>query len=330
MKKEEDFSSGHKAWITRNINEFKKKAELKIKEIDELRESAEKSLAVMNDLINQTNEIKDQTEIVSKDISKIHDKVFEENESGYVIGEDIEGFASEFEQYKIEIQKTLEDISEYESELNGYRNDEGIHIEGIKSRIEGFLSSTSELYQNNSKKQSELFKRIESLLKGASTVALAKAFNDHKQSFVISNRLWILLFFISIGALMTFSIITFKNVNYELSEVWKYTLGNLPFLGGAIWLAVFASKQRSQNKRLQQEYAYKEDVAKIYYGLKQELEDLGDSRIGKDLKLELIETILKVVGENPSDTLDSNSHNDKGPILESLKSISESIAKLRN
>ena len=109
--------------------------------------------------------------------------------------------------------------------------------------------------------------------------------------------------------------------------MWKGTLGNLPFIGGAIWIAIYASKQRSQNKRLQQEYAFKEDVAKIYYGLKKEIEELDDSELGKELNKRILEIILEVVSTNPSATLESRSHNDKGPVMEALNNISSLLKK---
>lgn len=104
----------------------------------------------------------------------------------------------------------------------------------------------------------------------------------------------------------------------------------LPFIGGAIWLAIYSSKQRSQNKRLQQEYAFKEDVAKIYYGLKQEIEELGGSELGVKLNTKMLETIISVVEDNPSKTLDNSSHNDKGPILSSIKSVAELVKNIKN
>ena len=130
--------------------------------------------------------------------------------------------------------------------------------------------------------------------------------------------------------MMALSIIAFISSKYDPSEMWKYTLGNLPFLGGAIWLAVYASRQRSQNVRLQQEYAFKEDVAKIYYGLKQEIEELRDTELGQKLNEQVLAVVVETVSYNPSDTLDSKNHNDKGPVLEALNSVAEMVKDLKN
>ena len=114
----------------------------------------------------------------------------------------------------------------------------------------------------------------------------------------------------------------------------------LPFVGGAIWLGWYAGKQRSQNKRLQQEYAHKENVAKLYYSLKREVEELetgGDNaRLARILKVRLMRVLVNSMGHNPSTTLDSKSHDDNGPMqksydkaFDSAKGIAEAIAKIK-
>lgn len=170
-----------------------------------------------------------------------------------------------------------------------------------------------------------MLNKIEELLQGASTVALAKAFEEHKKQFDKPNKLWQWVFICTLVGLMGLSITAFFVSNPDLNEMWKITLGNLPFIGAGVWLAIFASKQRSQNVRLQQEYAYKEDVAKLYYGLKNEIEQLDNSELGQRLNESVIQILVETVSYNPSKTLDNKSHNDKGPILEALKSISETI-----
>lgn len=95
-------------------------------------------------------------------------------------------------------------------------------------------------------------------------------------------------------------------------------------------MAIFSSKQRSQNKRLQQEYAYKEDIAKIYYGLKQEIDELGESDLGKKLNESVLKLVIDVVGLNPSESVESKSHIDNGHILEGLKNIGETIKSMKN
>lgn len=264
------------------------------------------------------------------EIKAFHQLIFEEDEEDEVLSDDIKKFRTEFIGHKSEIEKIKLDIKLYNNELFGYVNSSENIVPGIKDKIKEQEEQIDLSVEFNNKKQDDLFNKIEGLLKGASTVALAKAFNEHKDSFNTSNKIWLGLFVASVTSMMIFTLLAFKDGTYELQDMWKYTLGNLPFLGGAIWIAIYSSKQRSQNKRLQQEYAFKEDVAKIYYGLKQEIEDLGTTEIGKKLNTKMLETILFVVGDNPSKTLDSSSHNDKGPVLEALNNVSSMIKDLKS
>ena len=353
MAKEPEFKRGEKGWLKRFVNKFQSDAEIAL---DDFKTNAKSSISEVNTYKSElTEEINSLKEIIAKleakeqnlqnrldEITNFSSTIFEEeDEEGNTLSEQIEGFVEEFKEYKKEIIDLKQEISEYKSELFGTEDEEGNEIPGLDHKIESLKTqlqttikdSQSEMnsfLEKNNQKRDELFNKIESLLKGASTVALAKAFNEHKNSFNTSNYIWIALFVLSIASMMGLSLWGFANANYEFKDMWKYTLGNLPFLGGAIWLAIYSSKQRSQNKRLQQEYAFKEDVAKIYYGLKVEIEELGGTELGKKLNESVLKLIIDVVSLNPSVSLDSKSHNDNGPILESIKSIAEVVKNIKN
>lgn len=353
MAKEPEFKRGEKGWLKRFVNKFQGDAEIAL---DDFKTNAKSSISEVNtfksELTTEINSLKETiTSLETKEqnlqskldeINNFSSTIFEEeDEEGNVLSDQIEGFVEEFKEYKKEIIELKQEIDEYKEKLFGSEDEEGNEILGLNHKIESLktqLQTTikesqgelDEFLNKNIQKRDELFDKIEGLLKGASTVALAKAFNDHKISFNISNYIWMGLFVVSILSMMGLSLWGFANANYEFKDMWKYTLGNLPFIGGAIWLAIYSSKQRSQNKRLQQEYGYKEDVAKIYYGLKVEIEELGETELGRKLNESVLKLIIDVVSLNPSVSLDSKSHNDSGPILDSLKSIAEVVKNIKN
>lgn len=352
MEEEQGFKKGQKSYLKRFVNLFQSDATIalndfanntkqSLSDFEESKEVLINEIETIKELISAVEDKKDELQIKLDKISEFHTTIFEGDAEGNVISDEIEGFVDEFKDYRKEIDSHKEDIEKYKNELFGHEDEKGNEVTGLDHKIENLKTqlqnsikkSQTELdsfYTLNSKRQEELFDKIEGLLKGASTVALAKAFKEHKDSFVTSNLIWMVLFVVSIMSMMGISLWGFINANYEFKDMWKYTLGNLPFIGGAIWLAIYSSKQRSQNKRLQQEYAFKEDVAKIYYGLKQEIEELGESELGNKLMSKMLETVLNVVSINPSETLDSKSHNDKGPIVEALNNSTEMIKKLKN
>lgn len=348
MAKEPEFKRGEKGWLKRFVNKFQSDAEVAL---DDFKTNAKSSISEVNtfkvELTNEINYLKETIitlETKAKNLPRKFDKITnfsskifeEEDEEGNVLTDQIESFVEEYKEYKKEIVGLKQEIDEYKGELFGSEDEEGNEILGLNHKIESLKTQLQtsikdsqnemdDFLEKNNQKRDELFNKIENLLKGASTVALARAFNEHKVSFNTSNRIWMALFVASIVSMMGLSLWGFANANYEFKNMWKYTLGNLPFIGGAIWLAIYSSKQRSQNKRLQQEYAFKEDVAKIYYGLKEEVDELGDTDLGKKLSQSVLELIIDVVSVNPSVSLDSKSHNDNGPMLESIKIITEAL-----
>lgn len=352
MAKEPEFKKGQKGYLQRfvnifqsdaniAINDFKTDSKSVISEVNNIKETLSTEVATVNENIKKLEQKESLLQAKLDEISEFYNSNFEENEDGIIISEEVDGYVEKFQGYKNEIDELKNEIDKYNVELFGSEDEDGNEIKGLEHKIESLkvqlqnsIKDSQEkldaFLEKNEIKRDELFTKIEGLLKGASTVALAEAFNKHKKSFNNSNIMWMLVFVFSIISMMGLSIWGFINSNYEFRDMWKYTLGNLPFIGGAIWLAIYSSKQRSQNRRLQQEYAFKEDVAKIYYGLKQEIEELGESDLGIELNSKILETIISIVNENPSKTLDSNSHNDKGPILEGLNEVSNLIKEIKS
>lgn len=324
--KEQNLSKGQKAYLKRVVNEFRKDAESEIKELQELKSQIIEGEEGNPSLIERLHKAEKDALRYQSQINSLHKEIFVPKVEGQqALAESILNFTKEFKRNRNEIDAIKQEINNYYDKLFGAENEEGERTEGIQDKINAEVTKLKQLYTNNKQKQESLFDDIEKLLKGASTVALAKAFKEHKDSFNVSNYIWMGLFILSTVSMMGVSIYIFANADFDIKDMWKGTIGNLPFIGGAIWMAIYSSKQRSQNKRLQQEYAFKEDVAKIYYGLKKEIEELDDTDLGQRLNKRILEIIVDVVSANPSDTLDNSTHNDKGPILEALNNLSSLI-----
>lgn len=329
MEEEKELKKGQKAYLKRIVNQFQKDASKSLDSIEKLKSELIAGQDGSPSLIEKFKSTESELNEIKESIKNLYSEIFEEDENGEILNDSIEEFKEVFEKKKNEIIGIQNEIIGYQNKLLGVQNEDGTETKGVKQKVEGFVKNLETLYKTNNERQEQLFEKIEGLLKGASTVALAEAFHKHKESFNLSNILWVITFIVSIASMMTLSIIAFVSSKYNLSEMWKYTLGNLPFLGGAIWLAIYASRQRSQNVRLQQEYAFKEDVAKIYYGLKQEIEELGDTELGQKLNEQILTIVVETVSYNPSDTLESKNHGDKGPILEALNSVAEMVKDLK-
>jgi hypothetical protein len=105
-------------------------------------------------------------------------------------------------------------------------------------------------------------------------------------------------------------------------EVGPLLLANLiyklPILLPLLWLAIFASKRRSEDRRLQQEYAHKEALAKSYQSFKMQIETLQSQ--DDVLMKELLQNAIRAIAFNASTTLDGK-HGDRVPVLEALDTL---------
>jgi len=272
--------------------------------------------------------IKDDLEKKAKELEELHSKIFKKPDPNRLaLSEEVGAFLEDFTKKKSELEQLLIDAGSYHDELLGEEVD-GKHVNGIKGDVEEYVQQLDDLLGANRKKQEELLKKVEDLLQGASTAALATASNEHKTSFDDANKTWTWVFFGSIGVIMAVPLMAVLWPSMLALPWWEQLLVRLPVVGGAVTLAWYASKQRSQNKRLQQEYAYKEDVAKIYYALKKEIENMGESKLGEQLREDVIKLLVKSVDFNPSSTLDSKSHNDKGPLVELVKEVKAGVVDI--
>lgn len=316
-KEERELKKGEKAYFQRYINAFEENAKKALSDIEKLK----KQLVDGSETVYSFEKIEEY----KNKLGELYDFIFDEDENGETIENQLTCFKETAIKESKEILDLKNQISKYKDQLYGIEDENGKQIPGIVHKIENMQKQLAQNIEANEKKQQALLEKIEELLQGASTVALAKAFEEHKKQFDKPNKLWQWVFICTLVGLMGLSITAFFVSNPDLKDMWKITLGNLPFIGAGVWLAIFASKQRSQNVRLQQEYAYKEDVAKLYYGLKNEIEQLDNTDLGQRLNESVIQILVETVSYNPSKTLDNKSHNDNGPILEALKSISSTV-----
>lgn len=138
------------------------------------------------------------------------------------------------------------------------------------------------------------------------------------------------MFYISISILFIFSIILIKSNLKELTSLYDmgmFLVYRLPVIIPVVWLAVFASKRRSESERLKQEYAHKEALAKTYQSFKLQIEQLGENS-QEPLLEKLLTAAIDTISNNASTTLDKK-HGDSIPITDIIeKVVNKALDKL--
>jgi hypothetical protein len=221
-----------------------------------------------------------------------------------------------------------EDLEEFKEFIYG---DESLKKDGFKKELEQMFAKAKTANDNLNKSWTEtyqtLYEKIEGLLPGATSTGLSKAYQEQNKNYKGPVIMWSFVFGLTVLAMMIFGVYFYadvaKNGESSIQDSLQHILARLPFFIPAVWLAIFASKQQSQYKRLQQEYVYKETLSKSYEAYKREIDQLPDSDEKNILHQKLIEAMVDMCGYNPSLTLEHKSHDDKPPIpgTDFLKSI---------
>ncbi len=215
--------------------------------------------------------------------------------------------ANEIQSLSSQSKETLEELKEATNEMLA----EG----GLQDQAKVSIQTINEQKDKQQQDFEELMTKINTLLPGAASVGLAHAYKTQKDSYKGGGILWPTVFIIAVGAIVAVGVVSFSDITTAptLEEAVVKLIARLPYYLAAVWLAAFASRRQSQNKRLQQEYAHKETLALSLQGYKREIEELGNPT----LMTKLMDSVVEMVGFNPSTTLDGK-HGDDGSPLHSF------------
>lgn len=217
-------------------------------------------------------------------------------------------------EYNTEISEIETKVKEFDTKVFGKTTEDK---EALKFKITELKSELEKLHSDWDEKYDTLATMIEALLPGATSAGLAKSYYDQKKSYKVPNILWSIVFIGTMIGMVCYAVTTVKD-SETVGGAFMNIFARAPFFVPTIWLALFASRQQSQNRRLEQEYAHKESLAKSYEGYKREIVKLPESP-SKDVIMEkLVASIIDASSYNPSETLEKKSHNDSPPLLGSL------------
>jgi len=319
----EDVTSGQKARVTRLINDCKAEfAELaaEIKNFKTLiLEDSENNVSIKTLVSNAYEDIQKKSESAQKKYSEIEDfysKIFDPDDEAPSLKEELESIKEEIESDMESVDLRKKDFDSFYLKIFGYEDKDGKKVIGLKQEIDEEKKKLFTLKSEAEKEYKVLFEKIEGLLPGATSTGLAKAYQEQKDKFSTPSLIWSAVFILTMCGMIGYAVFTFQEAK-TFSEVAARTIGKLPFFVPAIWLGLFASKQQSQNKRLAQEYAFRETLARSYEGYKKQIESLGKTNEAKAVLITLSENLVNIAGQNPSLTLDNHSHKDEPPLMNS-------------
>jgi hypothetical protein len=177
--------------------------------------------------------------------------------------------------------------------------------------------------------------RVEELLPGATSAALASSFRQQAERFRWPKRNWMGCFIICIVGLIAIAVPGFlSQLRIEKPAGWDSLLlefvHRLPLLIPLVWLAIYAGRNYMMAVRLEEDYSYKEAVSRAFEGYKEQMQTLGDETAegGRPL-LVLCNNVLKALAERPG-RIYENQQRDITPANALIDSAAEGTNFIKN
>ncbi|MBK6411454.1 MAG: hypothetical protein IPF78_17595 [Flavobacteriales bacterium] len=270
----------------------------------------------LEDTVTSTRTALDQAEEAAKRLRTLEtDLIGGEGKEGVV--KKLEGLVAQVQQSVEKVATAETDIISFHRELHG---DQEKKTTGLKQEIAQLQVALAEQAKTQKEAFETRYKQIEDLLPGATAVGMAAAYREQKNANREPLWIWSGVFVVTMASMIWYTIAHFEPAE-TIGGAFMRLLSHLPILAFSVWLGVFAGKKVSQYFRLQQEYGHKESMAKSYVGFSREVEKLPTNARTEKLREEQLQNIVKMSAENPSETLDNGSHEEKPPMFERVISI---------
>lgn len=344
-------SNGELKNLLTNFNSIKESVDSKVLQIDSALEGVRNKVNESNSLLENANELKEKVgefeELVNssidqeKKISTIHtrtNKIHSELKTAHdeIYGyddEDEEGKTVHIDGLKDELEKSFEGVDgklkTYEESLDQFKqNKESEYLE-VKKQWNGQFEETD--------------KKLKSLLPGAMTAGLSYAYKDKKEEEIEERKEHKKVYYKAIMAMVVISLIPLVIEMYllisgakSIDDILKLTpymlLFVLPLYVPPLWVALGASKKIKLSKRLIEEYAHKEATSKTFEGLSNQVKEMEEDGISKELSEKLLRNLITISAENPGKLI-SDYHSSDHPIQDILNKsdvLTNSIDKVTN
>lgn len=308
-----------------------------LKEIKEIAQNYKENDTLLKNAIKTANKITEKsTQIANeeKNISENQNRIKElqievsaelasartSKENISAIEAEVTSSSKKITDLQIKANERKSEIDDLYDEIMGYETHEGEHEDGLKDVLEKSykeineamkkLSDDFKLFQEDKTKEvSTLTDKVRSLLPDAMSAGLAGAFYDKrmletKAMNKAAVRFERIIMWMGIAALIpAITIICLLIQNGANWDTFKRFPGivcaMLPIYAPLIWFGIHQNKVINLNKKLIEEYAYKEAISKTVDGLSNQIREIDDEETSKTLHERLLTLLLDTSGDNP-------------------------------
>lgn len=145
---------------------------------------------------------------------------------------------------------------------------------------------------------------IDSILAGATNASLGGAYDKRSKTFKSPVMFWQCMFFVAIAGLLVFAFrevwfieVLVKAPNWE--ELARMLLHRVPIIGPLIWLAIYAARQASFAKRMEEEYAFKATTSMSFEGYRRQMAEVGNGLTADSPLAQLCNSTIRTIAAPP-------------------------------
>ncbi len=195
-----------------------------------------------------------------------------------------------------------------------------------KEAIDTATAATEKRFADTERTASGALERAERALSGATSVGLARAFEQRRKSLARSTLFWTagLAVALSLGGWIGWERFTaLKTILVDgksASVIWANVLLTIVGIGGPVWFAWLSTKQIGTTFRLSEDYAFKATVSQAYEGYRSEAVLIDDR-----LRSRLFEAALDRIEEAPIRLVELTDHNTPMQEFMALPSVKKQL-----
>lgn len=312
-------------------------------EIQKEFEEAEISLTEATELLNKIKEMHESAEAAYKAVLTNHKNIGATVIE--ILGKTIKKEDGTIERIKGLKDQLQESFQELEEAISTLSEENESHHEKFKTRVDESLKNQSEkneqIIVNWENSHKELTKKIKDLLPDALTAGLSSAYEKKRadEEVELKNNQGTFqntIYALAIMALIPIAVNAIRYYSYDvpldalIQSSPSLIMLILPLYLPIVWLAYSSGLKVKLAKRLIEEYAHKETVAKTFEGLSKQIESFADEDIAIELKTKLLFNLLDISAENPGKLITDYNKSDH-PVMDALdKSVkfADSLDKL--
>jgi hypothetical protein len=173
-------------------------------------------------------------------------------------------------------------------------------------------------------------KVIEGLLPGATSAGLAHSFDTRRQTFLAPHNIWQFVFVgsvLTIGGVALTGLWPVSGTIPTLDELGRLWLARLPFMGPLIWLAIHASREAAQAKRLEEDYGFKAATSACFEGFRVQMSQVGKDTAPDSPLARLCADALRTIASPPGRIYDKQNLTvtPTGEFIEATKSVADLV-----